>query len=157
MEDQVFLTRVGYEKLHEELEQLKTVKRREIARALSHARAMGDLRENAEYDTAKQSLAINEKRISELTEKLSRARIVEDLDIPADKAYLGARVTLKEPGTGKEIVYALVSQDEANAAEGKISVTSPIAKGILGHGVGEDVEIKVPAGTFRYKVMKITR
>lgn len=157
MSDHVFLTREGYEKLHEELEHLKTAKRREIAKTLAHARAMGDLRENAEYDAAKQQQAVNEKRIHELQEKLSRARIVEDLEIATDKAYLGAAVALKDLASGGDLVYVLVSQDEADASQGKISVTSPIAKALLGRGVGEEVAVNVPSGTLRYRILKISR
>lgn len=157
MSDNIFLTRQGHEKLRKELKALKGAKRREIADALGKARLLGDLSENAEYDTAKQSQDINEKRIYELEHKLSRARILDYEDIPKDKAYVGAKVTLLDTDSKEEITYMLVAEDEADFGQGKISLSSPVGKALLGKKKGEIVNINVPAGTLRYKITKISR
>lgn len=157
MTDKIVLTREGYEKLIAELNYLKTKKRREVADQLAHARAFGDLRENAEYETAKETKRQLEKRIEELDEKLVNARVVDSSDIPADKVYLGAKVELKNLDTGETVCYTLVAQDEADFNQGKISVTSPIGKGLLGKAEKEKAEIQVPAGKLRFQVLKITR
>jgi transcription elongation factor GreA len=153
----VHLTREGYEKLAQELEHLKKVKRREISKSIEHARSLGDLRENAEYHAAKEAMAKNEARINDLEDKLSRAEIIDDTEIDSSKAYIGATVTLVDLESGDEVAYTLVSSDEANPAEGLISTTSPVGKALLGHGLGDEVTISVPAGDLKYKITKITR
>ncbi|HAJ57024.1 MAG TPA: transcription elongation factor GreA [Candidatus Omnitrophica bacterium] len=157
MSHDIFLTQKGFEKLKDELDMLKTVKRRQIAKSLEKARAMGDLSENAEYDAAKDAQAHLEKRISELEDKLSRARIIEHENIPADKVYIGAKVGLRDCDTDEEVEYCLVSPPESDYAAGKISIESPIGKSLLGRKVDEIVEIKVPAGILKYKVLSIRR
>ncbi len=153
----VFLTKQGFEKLKNELKVLKSKKRREIANALEKARALGDLSENAEYDSAKQSFDINEKRIAELEDKLARARILENESISSDKAYVGAKVKLQDLDSKENIEYFLVAEDEADFAKGKISISSPVGRSLLGKEKGEVVNIKIPAGTLRYKIVKISR
>lgn len=155
--EKVILTHEGYHKLVEELNFLKTKKRREVADQLEHARALGDLRENAEYETAKEAKHQLEIRISMLEAKLSSAQIVDPKDLPTDKAYLGATVDIKNHGTGDKITYTLVTQDEADFNKGKISITSPIGKGLLGKAVKDIVEIQVPAGKLKLEVLKISR
>ena len=155
--DDVWLTRDGYEKLQKELAQLKGVKRKALAQTIDKARELGDLRENAEYHAARESSGLNEAHIANLEDRLSRARILDDVQIAADKAYIGATIHAKDVDGGTEDVYVLVAEDEADPAHGKISVSSPIGKGFLGHGVGETVAIVVPAGTLRYTITKITR
>lgn len=157
MTDKVVLTKEGYEKLIAELNHLKTKKRREVAKQLEHARAFGDLRENAEYETAKEAKHQLESRIEALELKLAQARVVDPSEICADRAYFGAMVEVKNLDTGEILCYMLVAQDEANFSQGKISVTSPLGKGLLGKGVREKVEIQVPAGKLRFQVLKITR
>ncbi len=157
MSKRVYLTQDGFHKLQEELEFLKNTKRREIASALEHARALGDLRENAEYSAAKDALAENERRIHQLEDKLARAEIVSDSNVPTDKAFLGAKVKVLDLDTDQEDEYTLVGTDEANPVEGLISVTSPVGKALLGKGPGDEVEIDVPAGTLKYKVVSISR
>ena len=152
-----FLSHEGYEKLRKELEHLKTVRRREIAKDLEKARGHGDLSENAEYDAAKEYQAMNEKRISELEEKLTSSQILDDSKMPKNEALLGATVKLKDVATGEEVEYTLVSELEADFAQGKISVTSPVGKSLLGHKKRETVEIKVPAGILKYKILDISR
>ena len=155
--ERVYLTRDGYEKLVEELEYLKRVKRKEISATIEHARSLGDLKENAEYHSAKSALAANEARVSELEDKLSRVEIVEYSEIDADKAYIGAKLKLLDLDTDDEVEYTLVGQEEANAIEGLISVTSPVGKALLGHKEGEVIKIDVPAGTLEYKIIKVSR
>jgi len=155
--DEIYLTQEGYRKLVEELEFLKTVRRRELSKAVGEARAFGDISENAEYDAAKEAQALNERRIVELEEKLSRVRILDDENIPKDEVLIGATVRLKDLDTEEELEYTLVSELEANYEEGKISLTSPVGQGLLGHKENEIVEIKIPAGILRYKILKISR
>ncbi len=153
---EIYLTREGYQKLAEELEHLKTTKRRQLAKAVGEARAHGDISENAEYDTAKDAQGLNEKKIAELGEKLANARILED-NMPKDEVLIGATVKLKDLDSGEEIDYTLVSELEADYSQNKISVTSPVGEGLLNHKENETVEIKIPAGTLKYKILKISR
>ena len=155
--DQVILTREGYEKLKEELRTLKTVKRIEVAKQLEVARAHGDLRENAEYDTAKEAKVQLESRIRTLEEKLVSAKVVDVKDAPTDKVYFGTTVELKNKKTGDKITFTFVAEDEADIAKGKLSIHSPIGKALLGHKQGEMVEVKVPAGIIPYEILKISR
>ena len=153
----VTLTREGRDKLVSELELLKGAKRREVAKALSEARAHGDLSENAEYDAAKEAQAHNEKKISEIEDILIRARIMDESVIASDEALLGAKVKVMDKETSEEFVYMLVSEEESDFSENKISFTSPVGKALLGHKVGDIVEISVPAGTINYEITKISR
>lgn len=155
--DKIVLTKEGYEKLLAQLDHLKTKKRREVADQLAHARAFGDLRENAEYETAKETKRQLETRIQELETKLADARVVETSEIPQGKAFLGATVEVKNLETGEILRYTLSAQDEADFNQGKISVTSPLGKGLLGKAEKEKVEIQVPAGKLRFEILKITR
>jgi len=156
MPGDIYLTQEGYERLVSELEHLKTVKRRQLSKAVGEARAHGDISENAEYDAAKDAQGHNEKQIAELEEKLSRARIL-DKDIPQDQVLIGAKVRLVDMDTEEEMEYLLVSELEADYNQNKISVTSPVGESLLGHKENEVVEIKVPAGLLKYKIIKISR
>lgn len=153
----VFLTREGYEKLAEELNYLKTKKRREVANQLEFARQLGDLRENAEYETAKEAKHQLEIRIGELEHKLGVAKIVDPNDLPEGKAFLGATIEVKNVATGAIMRYMLVAQDEVDFSKGKISVTSPIGKGLLGKEVKDIVEIQVPAGKIKLEIVQILK
>ncbi|MBI5149947.1 MAG: transcription elongation factor GreA [Candidatus Omnitrophica bacterium] len=156
MTQETFLTRAGYQKLHDELEELKKQKR-QISRAIGEARLQGDISENAEYDAAKDAQAHNAARIAELEGKLATVRIIEDEDIPADKIFIGAIVTLKDLATGEQLKYMMVSPEESNYEENKLSIHSPIGKGLIGRSAGEEAQIKVPAGVLQYKIVKIER
>ncbi|MDD5097179.1 MAG: transcription elongation factor GreA [Candidatus Omnitrophica bacterium] len=156
MSGDIYLTQEGYEKLVNELEQLKTVKRRQLSRAVGEARSHGDISENAEYDAAREAQGHNEKQIVELEDKLARVRIL-DKDMPADQVLIGAMVKLKDMDTDEQLEYTLVSELEADYAQGKISITSPVGQGLLGHKENEIVEIKIPAGALKYKIIKISR
>jgi transcription elongation factor GreA len=153
-----YMTKEGYERLTERLNFLMTEKRRECQRDLATARAFGDLSENAEYDAAKEKLNNNERDIRDLSEKLSSARILDDSQIPRDKAFIGAIVKLKDLTDDEVIEYTLVSSLEVDLAEGKISVASPLGKAMLGHGVGETVEMRAPDGrVLKHKILAIRR
>lgn len=154
--EKVILTREGFDKMVAELALLKGKKRLEAANALETARAHGDLRENAEYDAAKEAKARLEERIASLEDKLSRAKVVDPQSMQHDKAFLGGTLKVKNQNTGDLISYMLVSQDEADFAKGRISVTSPIGKGLLGKSKGEVVEIKVPAGVIKLEILEIS-
>lgn len=151
------LTKEGYEKLREELKYLKSVKRQEVIKAISEARAHGDLRENAEYDSAKQAQHNLETRIAELEMQLADVAIIDEASMDKDKVYLGATVFLQDVERGREVKYMLVSKEEADFKAGKISSDSPVGRQLLGKAVGEIAEIVIPAGTTRYKVLKIER
>lgn len=155
--ERVYLTRDGYEKLMQELEYLKNVKRREIATATEHARQLGDLKENAEYAAAKEAMSYNEKRIRELEDKLSRAEIIDTSKSALDVVCVGVKVKLLDVDTSEEIEYSLVGPDEANPTQGLISVVSPVGKALLGHKVDTVVEIIIPAGILKYKIVTISR
>lgn len=157
MANEVYLTRQGFHKLQQQLESLKTTERQKIAKAIGEARAQGDISENAEYDAAKESQAHNELRIADLETKLANVRIIENENIPSDKVFIGAIVTLEDVDNNEELTYMLVSAEEASYEENKISIFSPIGKGLLGHKTGETVAIQVPAGTLNYKIKKIKR
>ncbi len=154
--DAVYLTREGYQKLVNELEQLKAEKVK-ISQAIEEARLQGDISENAEYDAAKEAQAHNAARIAELEAKLAKVRIIEDENIPADKVYIGAIVTLEDIDRGETVKYMMVSPEEASYEENKLSIFSPVGKGLMGKAEGEEVEIDVPAGKLRYKIVKIER
>lgn len=151
-----WLTQQGYDNLRAELKELKTVRRPEMARILEKARAHGDFRENAEFDSAKQQQALLENRIAHLEQTLTRARIYEPSKTTDGKAYLGCCVSLKDLERGDEFEYNLVSADEADAREGKISIASPVGRALLGLQTGDVAEIEVPAGTLRYEVVNVT-
>ncbi|MFH1380467.1 MAG: transcription elongation factor GreA [bacterium] len=155
--DGIYLTKDGFEKLREEMEHCKVVKRKEIARTLEHARSLGDLKENAEYDAAKEAQAKNERKIAELQEKLGNARIIEYENIPSDEVRIGATVKLKDLDSNEEITYTLVSELEADFSQGKISLNSPVGQGLSGAKEKQKVEIKIPAGILKYKILKISR
>lgn len=152
-----YLSREGFEKLEAELKDLKTRGRKEIAGEIAEARSKGDLSENAEYDAAKEAQGMLEKRIAELENALANARILDEKDINIDKAYLLSTVTIYNYKAEREVKYTLVSKDEANFKESKISVDSPIGKAILGSEVGEVVEVEVPAGKLKLEIKKIER
>lgn len=156
MSDIEWLTQEGYDRLRAEVNELKNVKRPEVARMLEEARAHGDLRENAEYDAAKNHQGMLEAKLAALEGKLVRARIFEPGAAGDGKAYLGCCIKLKDLKFGDELEYHLVSSDEGDAAEGKISVASPVGKALLGLKEGDVAEVQVPAGTLQYEVLSVT-
>lgn len=157
VEGRIQISRNGYEELKKELEFRKTVKRQEISERIKQAIAFGDLSENSEYDSAKQEQAENESRIAELEAILSRAEVIDEDAIETDKVNIGCVVELKNLSTGKVVKYYIVGPAESNPDNGKISSASPVGRGLIGHRAGEIVEIQVPKGTVRYKILKIKK
>lgn len=153
----VYLTEEGLEEMKQELRRLKTKERSRIADAIAEARAKGDISENAEYDAAKEEQGKLEARISKLEDTISRARLVDEKNVDTSKAYILSDVTVENVGTGAEQTYTLVSEQEADVSENKISIDSPIGSGLLGKAEGDEVEIEVPAGTVKLRIKSITR
>ncbi|MDR2577383.1 MAG: transcription elongation factor GreA [Chitinispirillales bacterium] len=153
--ERICLTRKEYEDCAAELEQLQTVKRREIAAQLDLARSHGDLSENAEYEAAKHALQLNEIRISELQGKIATADIIDIENISTDKVVIGTKVTLWDFTYNEEVEYRITGA-EADPEAGKISASSPIAKALFGHSAGDTVEIKAPRGTMKFEIKKIS-
>lgn len=151
-----YITKETYEKLLQELQDLKTKERSKVAAAIAEAREKGDLSENAEYDAAREAQAHLEHKIAKLEEYLANVKIISKENIDTSKAYILTKVTVKNHNNNKVITYQLVSQKEANAKENKISVDSPVGKGLLGKQVGDIVEITVPAGVLKLELLEIT-
>ena len=152
-----YYTPEGYAKLKAELEHMKTVERAHVIKQIAEARDKGDLSENAEYDAAKEAQGMLELRIAKLEETLASARVVDASQLDNSKVLILSTVRIRNQQNGKEVTYTLVAQNEANIAQGKISVDSPIGKGLLGKSVGEVAEIKVPSGTMHFEVLEVTR
>jgi transcription elongation factor GreA len=152
---EVILTPEGYGKLKEEIERLSTVKRREVAERIKHAREFGDITENSEYDDAKNEQAMLEHRIATLEERLANARVIEAADVPSDVVGIGTRVRLKDLDANETIEYTIVGSAEADPAEQRLSNESPVGKAILGKKKGEVVEVAAPRGSLKYKIMEI--
>ncbi len=156
-QDVIYLTRKRLREIEEELHELKLNGRKQIAQDIAEARGHGDLSENAEYDAAKEAQEHLERKIMQLELTLSKARIIESGDLPNDKVYILSNVTLEDVKTKEKMTYTLVSNEEADFDEGKISVSSPIGKALLGRELGEVVKVNVPAGTLEYKILEVTR
>ncbi len=152
-----YYTEEGYNKLKKDLATFQTVDRPHVIKQRAEASDKGDLSENAEYDAAKEAQGMLEMRIAKLEETLSAARIVDASQLDASKVLILSTVKIKNKQNGKEMTYTLVAQNEADIAKGKISVDSPIGKGLLGKSVGDVAEIKVPNGTMFFDVLEITR
>ncbi|MEN3186136.1 MAG: transcription elongation factor GreA [Atribacterota bacterium] len=149
------LTLEGYKKLEEELRYLKTVRRKEVADKINHALSFGDLSENAEYEEAKNEQAFVEGRILAIEEKLRKAEIVEEEEGDLGRVRLGVRVVLENLSQGKKVEYTIVDSVGADPATRRISFESPLAQALMGKRRGEEVEIKVPAGVVRYRIVDI--
>jgi len=157
MADVAYYTKEGIEKLKEELQQLKTSGRANIAKAIAEARDKGDLSENAEYDAAKEAQGHHESKIAKMEELLSTARLLDESKLDSSKVLALCKVKIKNVKNGVTMSYQLVSESEADLKSGKISVSSPIAKGLLGKKVGETTEITVPAGKMEFEILEISR
>lgn len=153
----VYLTEEKLEELKEELHFLETKERSRIADEIAEAREKGDISENAEYDAAKEAQGHLETRIAKLKDTISRARLVDESQVDASKAYILSDVRVKNMANGAEETYTLVAEQEADISEGKISVDSPVGKGLLGKEEGDEVEIEVPAGKVTFKILDISR
>jgi len=152
-----YYTKEGLEKLKEELQYLKTTGRSIISNAIAEARDKGDLSENAEYDAAKEAQGHHEDKIRKMEEALANGRLLDESKIDTSKVLALSKVTIKNLKNGATMTYQLVSESEADLKAGKISVASPIAKGLLGKKVGDKTEIAVPAGKIEFEVIEINR
>ena len=157
MAKQIVVTSEGLRKLEEELEQLKTVKRKEIAEKIKQALSFGDLSENSEYDEAKNEQAMVEARILSLEEMLKNVKVLDEEDISTDMVSMGCRIKVLDVEFDEEITYTVVGSTEADPNQFKISDESPVGKALLGARVGEIVEVEVPAGTISLKILEISK
>lgn len=148
-----YLTRVGYEKLVKELESLKKHKT-ELSKEIGEAREKGDLKENAEYHAAKERQGDVLRRINETEDKLKRAQLIDDIKVKDGEVQIGVRVTLLDKEDNEEYVWTLVGADESDPAAGRISVYAPLAEGILGKKVGQEVLVTLPSGIKKFKIVK---
>lgn len=156
-QEKVFpMTKAGKEKLEQELEQLKTVKRKEVVERIKIARSFGDLSENSEYDSAKEEQAFVEGRITTLENMIRNAKIIEEDDLNSDIVSLGKSVTFIELPDGDEETYTIVGSAEADPFDGKISNDSPIAKSLMGKKVGDEVIVQTPGGEMNVKIVSIS-
>jgi transcription elongation factor GreA len=152
----IYLSQAGYDNLKNELRNLKSVDRPRVINQISEARDKGDLSENAEYDAAKEAQGLLEARIAKLENDLSNSRVLDHQDMDTSTVHLLTKVTIKNTANAMEMTYAIVSEAEADLAGKKISVTSPIGKGLLGKSVGDIADIEVPNGIIHFEIIKIT-
>ncbi|MBN2166497.1 MAG: transcription elongation factor GreA [Marinilabiliaceae bacterium] len=151
-----YITEEGLKRLKDELTQLESVERPSISRQIAEARDKGDLSENAEYDAAKEAQGLLEMRIAKLKDTIANSRIIDESKIDTSKVQLLNKVTIRNTKNNTTMVYTLVSESEADLKAGKISITTPIAKGLLGKKVGDVVEIKVPSGVMSFEIIDIS-
>src|SRR6476469_5089259 len=151
-----YVTKETFEKMKEELQMLKSIDRPAASRAIAEAREKGDLKENAEYDAAKEAQGLLEAKIKYLEGVIATARILDETNIDTSKVSILTKVTLTNLGTKKQITYQIVSEKEADLKLSKISAFSPIGKGLLGKAVGDTAEIQVPAGVIKFRIENIT-
>lgn len=152
-----YFTEEGLQKLKDELKQLKTVERPSISQQIAEARDKGDLSENAEYDAAKEAQGLLEMKISKLEDLIANARVVDESELDTSKVLILSKVKIKNVANGAQMEYTLVSEREANMKEKRISVDSPIAKGLLGKKVGDIAEVEVPSGKMKFEILEISR
>lgn len=157
MDKKNILTYEGLKKLEDELQNLKVVRRKEVAAKIKEAREQGDLSENAEYDAAKDEQRDIEARIEELEKILKNAEVVVEDEVDLDKINIGCQVKILDIEYSEELDYKIVGSTEANSLKGKISNESPVGKALIGHKVGDTVEVETPAGVFAYKILEIQR
>ncbi len=151
----VYLTREGRDKLEDELRIMKSIERPKVMQQISDAREKGDLSENAEYDAAKDEQRLLEGRIVKVQQQLAHAMVIDDSQFPAGEAHIGRKVEIEDIDTGRRLSYMLVGEAESDFSAGKISTTSPVGRGLVGHSEGDEVDIKVPAGVKHYRVLKV--
>ncbi len=149
------MTAEGYKSLEEEIKFLKSVERPRIIKAIAEARAHGDLSENAEYHAAKEQQGLNESRVVELEDKISRAEVIDVLKLSGSTVKFGATVRLIDEDTDEKVKYQIVGEIEADVKKGRVSITSPIARALIGKSVGDSVEVNTPGGGKSYEILKI--
>ena len=150
-----YMTKEGYKKKMEEIAYLESVKRPEISRAIAEARNKGDLSENSEYDAAKEAQGMLEMKISQLKDMVANARIIDESKLNTDEVQIMNRVKIKNVANGLVVEYTIVADSEANLKEKKIASSTPIAQGLLGHKIGDVVEIRVPSGLMKFEILEI--
>ncbi|HLW27884.1 MAG TPA: transcription elongation factor GreA [Kiloniellales bacterium] len=155
MNDKVPMTAEGFARLEEELRHLKTVARPEVIKAIAEAREHGDLSENAEYHAARERQSFIEGRLAELEDKISRAQVIDPTKLSGDTVKFGATIRVVDEDTEEEIRYQIVGETEADVKAGRIAVTSPIARAMIGKSIGESVEVTTPRGTKAYEILEI--
>jgi len=155
MSDNV-MTKSGYESLKEKLKRMKTVDRQQIIQEIQAAAAQGDLSENAEYDAAKEKQSFIEGKIKEIETKISGAKVIDVSSLSSDKVVFGATVTLEDEDKGDEVRYSIVGVDEADLSLGKISISSPIARALIGKEDGDSVQVKTPGGIRNYLILNVS-
>jgi len=155
MNDKMPTTAAGLTRLEEELRQLKTVARPEVIRSIAEAREHGDLSENAEYHAARERQSFIEGRVAELEDKISRAEVIDVSKLSGDTVKFGATVTVIDEDTDEELTYQLVGELEADVKDGRIAITSPLARAIIGKSTGDSVEVSTPKGEKVYEIMKV--
>jgi transcription elongation factor GreA len=153
--ERVPMTVEGHQKLEEELHRLKAVERPRIIQAIAEARAHGDLSENAEYHSAKEQQGLNEARVADIEDKLSRAEVIDPAKLSGQSVKFGATVHLEDEDTGEKVKYKIVGEMEANVRDGKVSIGSPIARALIGKGKGDSVEVTTPRGSRSYEILKL--
>lgn len=153
--ERIPITRIGYEKLQDELRQLKTIERPKVIKAIEEARAHGDLSENAEYDAAKERQAFIEARVNELSFKLNSADVIDPESLPKDRAVFASRVLLENVDTGEDVEYQLVGPEESDINEGRISIASPLGRAIVGRKPGDEISLEAPGGKRVYELVEI--
>lgn len=153
--ERVPMTTEGYQKLEAELQRLKSVERPRIIQAIAEARAHGDLSENAEYHSAKEAQGLNEAKVADLEDKLSRAEVIDPAKLSGNNVKFGATVSLIDEDTDEKVTYKIVGDLEANVREGKISISSPIARALIGKAKGDTAEVTTPKGPRSYEITKI--
>jgi transcription elongation factor GreA len=153
--ERVPMTIEGYKQLEAELHRLKSVERPRIIQAIAEARSHGDLSENAEYHAAKEAQGMNEAKVAELEDKLSRAEVIDPSTLSGDTVKFGATVTLVDEDTEEQVKYQVVGEFEANVREGRISIGSPIARALIGKSKGESVEVTTPKGSRSYEIVNV--
>lgn len=152
----IYMTQEGYNKLIDQIKQLESVERPRISAQIAEARDKGDLSENAEYDAAKEAQGMLEMKIAQLKDTLSNARVIDETKLKSDSVQILTTVTLRDIKKNREMKYTLVSDGEANIREGKLSINTPIAKALIGHKVGEVVEVTIPAGILNLEILNIS-
>jgi transcription elongation factor GreA len=153
--EKVPMTIEGYKKLEDELQRLRSVERPRIIQAIAEARAHGDLSENAEYHAAKEAQGINEAKVADLEDKLSRADVIDVTRLSGDTVKFGATVTLVDEDTEEKVTYRIVGEIEADVKAGKVSISSPIARALIGKGKGDTAEVTTPRGSRSYEIIKV--
>ncbi len=153
--EKVPMTIEGFKKLEEELHRLKSVERPRIIQQISEARSHGDLSENAEYHAAKEAQGLNEAKVAELEDKVSRAEVIDPAKLSGDTVKFGATVTLEDEDSGEKVKYKIVGDLEANVRDGKVSISSPIARALISKSKGDSAEVTTPKGSRSYQILKI--